>query len=191
MAVRVSSDSGDIQRKKGRVDCARPLLREEAAPERQPDLVLILLQPSTRRRRPRWPDQDGLSSEGDVVVARRVAAPRLTVVGLSGAVPDGSVAHRESHLRCSRSGSDEPSRVEALFPLPRNFVPTGSNAAARAVLFMSATAFASNAAIGGDWSETIPTLFPFPSTKFTFAVEYSRLRMTGAPAPGNMTDDYR
>ena len=100
----------------------------------------------------------------------------MTVVGPSGAVPDGFVAHRKSHLRCSRSGSDEPSRVEALLSLPRNFVSTGSNAAARAVLFMSAT---------------VPTHFPFPSTKFTFAVECSQLRMTGAPAPGNMTDDYR
>ena len=103
-------------------------------------------------------DPDGLPGEGDVVVVTgRVVALELGVVGLTGAVPDGLAAHRESHLRCSRSA---PAELRAY----------RSIAASRAALSSASAAFALKAAIVGDCRETLPTRFPSPSRKFTFAV---------------------
>ena len=45
-----------------------------------------------------------------------------------------------------------------------------SIAVARAALSSTSAAFASNAALEGDWSETVPPRFPSPSMKYTFAV---------------------
>ncbi|GEM_PF-5995611 len=83
---------------------------------------------------------------------RRVVALELGVVGFAGVVPLGIRAHRDSHLRCSRS-------------VPAELRAYRSIAAARA-----SAAFISKAAMVGNCRETVPTLLPSPSTKFTFAV---------------------
>ena len=99
-------------------------------------------------------EPDGLLGEGDAaVVTGGVVAPELG----------------RSRSRGGRSGRPRrPLQVEDRRSSPARTCQ--SIAAARAALSSTSAAFASKAAIVGDWSETLPTRLPSPSRKFTLAV---------------------